>query len=129
VVTYGEELCRIARSDSVLIGELAPSEDALPRLAIGQRVQLLYQAYPYERFGTGGGRVRWISPAAIGSGDRERFVAHVTPDAPTLGPAAEGRVLRAGMRGEARVIVGRKTLIEFVLEPLRQLRETVGARP
>lgn len=128
VVTYGQELCRIARSDAVLLGELAPAEDAMPRLATGQRVQLLYQAFPYERFGSGGGTLRWLSPAAIASTGGERFVAHVTPDGPTLGPASAGRTLRAGMRGEARVIVGRKTLIQFVLEPLRQIRETVGAK-
>lgn len=129
VVSYGQELCRIARSDAVLIGELAPSEDAVARLATGQHVQLLYEAFPFERFGPGGGTLRWVSPAAVTTSNGERFVAHVSPDAPTLGPASEGRVLRAGMRGEARVVVGSKTLVEFALEPLRQIRETVGARP
>ena len=129
VVSYGEELCRIARSDSVLIGELLPPEDGLPRLAVGQRVQLLYQAYPYERFGTGRGTLRWISPAAVATTGGERFVAHATLDGPTLGPVSAGRALRAGMRGEARVLVGRRTLVEFVVEPLRRLRENVAVQP
>lgn len=129
VVSYGEELCRIARSDSVLIGELLPPEDGLPRLAVGQRVQLLYQAYPYERFGTGRGTLRWISPAAVTTTGGDRFVAHATLDGPTLGPASAGQALRAGMRGEARVLVGRRTLVEFVVEPLRRVRENLAARP
>lgn len=129
VVSFGQELCRIARSDSSLIAELAPPEQGLPRLRGGQRVQLLYQAYPYERFGTGRGEVRWISPAAVASSAGERFVAHVALDSPSLGPPSAGRALRAGMRGEARVVVGRRTLVDYVVEPLRKLRETVGARP
>jgi membrane fusion protein len=129
VVSYGEELCRIARSDSVLIGQLLPPEDGLPRLAVGQRVQLLYQAYPYERFGTGRGTLRWISPAAVSTTGGDRFVAHATLDGPTLGPTSAGRALRAGMRGEARVLVGRRTLVEFVVEPLRRLRENVAVQP
>jgi membrane fusion protein len=92
-------------------------------------VQLLYEAYPYERFGTGRGTVRWISPAAIASGNAERFVAHVSLDSPTLGAASAGRALRAGMGGEARVVVGRRTLAEYVVEPLRKLRENVAVRP
>lgn len=31
--------------------------------------------------------------------------------------------LRAGMQGTARITVGRRRLVEFVLEPIRQLRE------
>ena len=129
VVSFGQELCRIARSDSRLIAELAPPEQGLPRLRAGQRVQLLYQAYPYERFGTGRGTVLWISPAAVASAAGDAFVVHVAPESPTLGAPSAGRLLRAGMRGEARVVVGRRTLVDYVVEPLRKLRENLGARP
>jgi hypothetical protein len=30
------------------------------------------------------------------------------------------------MKGEARVVVGSRTLIEYALEPVRQLRENLG---
>jgi hypothetical protein len=33
------------------------------------------------------------------------------------------------MSGEARVVVGTRTLIEYVFEPLRRLRENVGGSP
>jgi hypothetical protein len=32
---------------------------------------------------------------------------------------------RVGMRGEARIVVGRRTLIEYAFEPIRQLRENI----
>jgi multidrug resistance efflux pump len=124
VVTYGQELCRIARSDSPLIVHLAAPESGLTRLRIGQRVQLFYEAFPYERFGTGRGTLRWISPAT-GAGEAGRFTVHATLDAQSFNTAA----LRAGMSGDARVLVGSRTLVEYVFEPLRKLKETVGARP
>jgi membrane fusion protein len=128
-VSAGQELCRIARSDSALIAEIAPPEGGISRLRAGQRVQLFYQAYPYERFGTGRATVRWISPASVASSGGEAFLVHAGLDAQTLGAAGDGRMLRAGMRGEARVLAGRRTVIEFVFEPLRRLREMAGARP
>jgi membrane fusion protein len=129
VVTYGQELCRIARSDSELIAEIVPPEDGVSRLRVGQRVQLFYQAYPYERFGTGRATVKWISPASVAASGGEGFLLRATLDLQTFGSAAAGRLLKAGMRGEARVIAGRQTMIQFVFEPFRKLRETIGGRP
>ncbi len=128
VVTFGQELCRIARSDSPLIAEIAPPEGGVSRVRVGQRVQLFYDAYPYERFGTGRATVQWVSPAAVVSAGGEGFVLHAALDGQTLGTASL-RPLRAGMRGEARVLAGRRTVIEYVFEPLRKLRETIGAKP
>ena len=129
VVSFGQELCRIAASGSALFAAIAPPEGGVSRLRVGQRVQLFYQAYPYERFGTGRGTVRWISPASVVSPDGEGFLVRATLDGQTLGRPSAARLLRAGMRGEARVLAGRRTVIEYVFEPLRKLRETFGARP
>ncbi len=129
VVSFGQEMCRIARSDSALIAEIAPPEGGVSRLRVGQRVQLFYQAYPYERFGTGRATVQWVSPAAMAFTGGEGFVLHATLDGQSLGAAAAGLALRAGMRGEARVLAGRRTVIEYVFEPLRKLRENVAAKP
>jgi len=129
VVSFGQELCRIAASGSALFAAIAPPEGGMSRLRLGQRVQLFYQAYPYERFGTGRGTVRWISPASVVSPGGEGFLVRAALDGQTLGSPGAGRMLRAGMRGEARVLAGRRTMIEYVFEPLRKLRETFGARP
>jgi membrane fusion protein len=123
VVTYGQELCRIARSDSTLIGKLSPPEDGVPRLAPGQKVQLFFRAFPYERFGSAMGTLQWVSPAAITSADGEHFMVHAVLDKPSITVRGEQKPLRAGMGGEARILVGKRTLIEYVFEPIRKLRE------
>jgi hypothetical protein len=33
--------------------------------------------------------------------------------------------LRVGMKGEAHIIVGGRTMIEYAFEPIRQLRESI----
>jgi hypothetical protein len=33
--------------------------------------------------------------------------------------------LRVGMRGDAHIIVGARTMIEYAFEPIRQLRESM----
>jgi membrane fusion protein len=128
-VSAGQELCRIARSDSALVAEVSPPEAGVQRARVGGAVQLFYDAYPYQRFGSGRGTVTWISPGAVTTPEGQGFRMRVALDAQTLGRPAGDRPFRAGMRGEARLLTGRRTLLEFVFQPLRQLRETFGARP
>ncbi len=123
VVSFGEELCRIARSDSTLMAELTPPEDGVPRLQAGQRIQLFFKAFPYERFGTGTGTLKWVSPAAVKSREGDKFVVLASLDIQSMDAQGQARPLRAGMQGDARITVGRRTMIEYVFEPIRRLRE------
>jgi multidrug efflux pump subunit AcrA (membrane-fusion protein) len=86
-------------------------------------VQLFFTAFPYERFGTGLGTLRWISPAAVASQDGEKFVVFMALDSPAMNAQGPACTLRAGMKGEARVVVGRRTAIEYLFDPVRRLRE------
>jgi membrane fusion protein len=124
VVSYGQELTRLARADATLVGELSPPEDGVPRLQQGQKVQLFFTAFPYERFGSGLGTLQWVSPAAVATPNGEQFVVRVALDTPTMNVQGQARPLRPGMHGEARILVGRRTVIEYVFEPIRKLRET-----
>ncbi len=100
-------------------------EAALPRLKEGQRVRFFLDAYPYQRYGTVDAKLDWISPSAVTSVDGQRFVALASPDDKTISTRKNPLVLRVGMRGEAKIVVGKRTLIESVFEPLRHLRESV----
>jgi len=125
VVTVGQALCEIARAEASPRARLTVAEEGIPRLREGQPVKLHFEAFPYQRYGTCGGTLQWVSPAAVTGADRQAFVAIVALDTLTMNVAGEARPLRVGMRGEARIIVGRRALIEHVFEPLRQLRENV----
>jgi multidrug efflux pump subunit AcrA (membrane-fusion protein) len=72
------------------------------------------------------GTLSWISQSAVSSRDGQQFIALATLDSSTIDVGGQSKPLRVGMRGEARIVVGNRTLIEYVLEPLRQLRENMG---
>lgn len=125
VVQAGQELCQLARRDATPRARLMLKENGLPRLAVGQRVRLFLDAFPYQRYGTITGQLDWISPAAVASPGGPGFVAAVTLDRTTIGVHGEPRPVRVGMKGEARIIVGSRAPIEYAFEPIRALRENM----
>ena len=103
------------------------SEAGLARLAPAQRVRYFFEAFPYQRYGAINGKLDWISPAAVSSTDGPHFVAAASLDRSTILTHPGHEVpLRVGMKGEAHIVVGHRTLIEYAFEPIAQLRETMS---
>ena len=123
VVQHGGELCQLARADGEPRVQLFLQEAGIPKLVPGQKVRLFFVAFPYQRYGTVTGKLEWISPAAVSSAEGQRFTGRASLDQTTILARGQERPLRVGMKGEARLIVGSRTLIEYAFEPLRQLRE------
>jgi len=123
VVQNGQELCQLARIDAKPHARLLFGESGLPKLAIGQRVRFFFAAFPYQRYGAVDAKLNWISPSAVSSPDGSHFVGLASLDE---NKKSKSKVKpRVGMRGEARIVVGRRTLIEYAFEPIRQLRENI----
>jgi multidrug efflux pump subunit AcrA (membrane-fusion protein) len=120
VVATGAELCQLAPASARPVARLTLPPSGLPRLRAGQQVRLRYDAYPYQRYGSLDAELTWISPATV-----------VGPNGPTFQATGELQPVpgvslirpKVGMRGEARILVGRRTILDKVLEPLRMLRE------
>lgn len=125
VVQNGQELCQMARHDSKPRARLALSEAGLPRLALGQRVRFFFEAFPYQRYGAVNARLDWISPSAVVTPDGPRFVGLASVDTRENSAKKKPLPIRVGMRGEARIVVGRRTLIQYALDPIRQLTENM----
>ncbi|MGI8431495.1 MAG: HlyD family secretion protein [Chthoniobacterales bacterium] len=121
VVQNGQELCQMAASGTKPIVRLTLGEAGLPKLVTAQTVRLFFDAFPYQRYGVVEARLDWVSPAAVTSAEGPHFIGLAS-----LAPAKKGRrplALRVGMAGEARIVTGQRTLIEYAFEPIRQLRE------
>jgi len=123
VVQNGAELCQLARADGEPRVRLLLQEAGVPKLAPGQKLRLFFDAFPYQRYCTITGKLEWISPAAVSSPEGQRFTGRATLDQTAFRTRGQERPLRVGMKGEARLMVGTRTLIEYAFEPLRQLRE------
>lgn len=124
VVREGDVLAEIACSDESLRAELDLPQRAVARVQAGQAVKLLFDAFPYQRYGVARGSVAWAAPAgATTAGAAATFPVLVELEDTSL--FADGRRISflAGMRGTARIVIARRTLIGHAFEPLRQLRE------
>jgi multidrug resistance efflux pump len=125
-VQQGQVLCQLAAKDAKPRARMTLNEAGLPKLAIAQRVRYFFEAFPYQRYGAVTGKLDWISPSAVTTAEGSHFVALGSLDRYEISPRA-GQVLplRVGMRGDAHIIVGGRTLIEYAFEPIRQLRESM----
>ena len=125
-VQQGQVLCQLASKDAKPRARMTLAEAGLPKLAVAQRVRYFFAAFPYQRYGAVTGKLDWISQSAVTTADGPHFVALGSLDRYEISPRA-GQVLplRVGMRGDAHIIVGGRTLIEYAFEPIRQLRESL----
>jgi HlyD family secretion protein len=130
VVKEGEPLAELACGGGQLQAELTVPPTGVGQVQPAQPVKLLYDTFPYQRHGVRRGTVRWVSPASVtvdGGGRVFRVFADIE-DA-TITVKGEPRPLTAGMGGRAEVVVGRRALITYAFEPIRQLRESLADAP
>lgn len=124
VVQNGQELCQLAATDAKPRAQLTVSETAVPKLKSEQRVRLFFDAFPYQRYGVVNARLNWVSPSAVSTPQGQHFAGLASIDGTEL-TKKNHLALRVGMGGEARIVVGQRTMIEYVFEPIRQLRENM----
>ena len=125
-VQQGQVLCQLAPKDAKPRARMSLNEASLAKLAIAQRVRYFFEAFPYQRYGAVTGKLDWISPSAVTTTEGSRFVALGSLDSYEMSSrAGQALPLRVGMKGDAHIIVGGRTLIEYAFEPIRQLRESM----
>lgn len=138
VVQAGDPLGEIACAGDRLQVEMALGQQDVARVRAGQGAKLLYDAFPYQRFGARVGRVRWVGPATArgaaaapvaGASADAAFRALIDASDNAVVMNRESRPLLVGMRGQARVVTGRRTLLSFAFEPIRALRENFAGSP
>ena len=126
VVQRGQVLCQLLSQDAQPRARMIVNEAGLARLALAQRVRFFFEAYPYQRYGVVGGKLDWISNSAVTAADGSHFVALASLDRADIPrPRGKSLPLRVGMRGDAHIIVGDRTPVEYALEPIHQLRESM----
>ncbi|MCW5321386.1 HlyD family efflux transporter periplasmic adaptor subunit [Verminephrobacter aporrectodeae subsp. tuberculatae] len=109
----------------------ASSKDA-GFIKTGQNVKLRYQAFPYQKFGHASGSVIDISESPILSTELIYPMAEISNDPlyrirvrlaqPYILAYGKRQELSSGMRVEADVMLDRRTLLEWIFEPIYSLR-------
>ncbi|KAF1695051.1 HlyD family efflux transporter periplasmic adaptor subunit [Pseudoxanthomonas daejeonensis] len=127
VVQVGQPLLSVLPRGARLQAQLQVPSRAIGFIRPGDRVQLRYQAYPFQKFGHQGGRVLRVSRNAIAgaaaTGSTEPYYrVLVQLDRQDLLAYGHAEPLRPGMLLEADILGERRRLYEWLLEPLYALR-------
>lgn len=104
----------------------APSR-AIGFVRTGQEVRLLYDAFPYQRFGSFAGHVQAISKVAFDPRqvdapfhlDEPVYRVSVVPDRQSIGGYGELVRLQPGMTLTANIVLERRSFLGWLLEPIR----------
>jgi membrane fusion protein len=120
----------IVPSDSVLEAELFVPTRAIGFVRPEQEVRILYDAFPYQSFGTYHGRVIRVSQTILKGTDLSAPVALSEPaykvtvalDRPDIDAYGQKIPLQADMLLRADIILGRRTLLSWLISPLLSAR-------
>lgn len=112
---------------SELTAELYAPSRAAGFIRPGQEVRLMYQAFPYQTFGTGRGVVRSVSRTVLAPSEvaipgltvtEPVFRVRVALDRQAVAAYGRRMPLQPGMLLTADVVVDRRTLLQWLLDPL-----------
>ena len=130
-VQAGQPLLTIMPANSVLEAELFIPSKAIGFIEKGQEVRLLYDAFPYQYFGSYRAIITDVTETILAPD--EIFAAfkltepayRVRADIDKRSIKARGRVLplQSGMTLSANIILERRSFLNWLLEPLRAVRE------
>lgn len=137
VVAPGTILATLVPREEPLEAEVWIENRDIGHVVPGARVALKIGAYPYQHYGTVQGTVRHVSAdaterpesSATSSGSLALYYrALVSLDLPHSGDAARLR-LASGMQLAAEMHIGTRTVIDYLLSPLRKTMHEAGREP
>jgi membrane fusion protein len=123
----GQTIAVIIPEGEELIAELYIPSRAIGFIEEGQDVRLKYQAFPYQRFGTGEARIVQISDTLVAPSDlplvgpqmlESVFLVRAEIDSSYVEAYGREFALQPGMLLTADVIVDRRNLLEFLFDPI-----------
>ena len=128
VLGAGDELLQIVPSDEPLIVEarVSPRDVAFVRRGLKANVKL--DAYDYAIYGGFTGEVVYISPDTLGRAETGRdeepaYRVHVQIDAEQLLAKTDKIDVIPGMTATVEIITGRRTVAQYLLKPIRRVRD------
>lgn len=120
----------IVPENSPLRAELLIPTRAAGFVRVGQEVRLLYDAFPYQNFGAYHGRIAELSNTVVTKADAAGPIAPEEPvykavvvlDRPDVDANGRKVLLQAGMLLQAKIILDRRSLTRWILDPLLNKR-------
>lgn len=120
----GTTLATLIPQPTVLEAELSAPSRAAGFLRAGLSLQLRHHAYPYQKFGLQAARIREVSVVALRGDPQSEPVYRIRATLSQQAMRVEGRwePLKPGARVDASVLLDKRRLYEWLIEPLHSLR-------
>jgi membrane fusion protein len=123
-------LLTIVPGGAAMRAELFAPSRAMGFVQPGQEVRVMYDAFPYQRFGSFTGKVEQVSRAIIAPGEIDAPVKIDTPvyrirvTLPDQGVPAYGGTapLQPGMTLQANIVLERRSFLQWLLDPVMAVR-------
>lgn len=130
-VVRGQTVMTLIPSDEVFRAEILISNKDMGRMDAGLTVRYKFDAFPHVEYGVNKGTITEIvTDPELDSQGNSVYRAYATLDQQAFpGPGGSEFPLKAGMTATAEIKTHSKTLLELMLEPLRELgppRDAVG---
>lgn len=125
VVVPGQTLMEIVPLDQPMIVEVRIPPRHIGHLKLGQPVQVKISSFDYSRYGSIEGTLDYMSASTFqnDSGDRY-YKGRVKLSQNYVGPDPHKNVIVPGMTVMADIITGDKTVMQYLLKPLRNSLQT-----
>jgi len=125
-VSTQQPILSIQPDNTRLEAELYLPGNAIGFVEAGQNVNLLYDAYPYQQFGSYPAELTSISSHPITAHDTTSILPHagafylarVIPQTSTVSAYGKAITLKEGMSLKADIVLDKRSLLEWLFEPL-----------
>ncbi|GJE72611.1 hypothetical protein CHKEEEPN_4168 [Methylorubrum podarium] len=120
-----------------LSAELFVPSRAVGFIAPGQPVRLLYEAYPYQKYGAYGGRVTRVSGTVVRPGEtggplaltEPAYKVEVALESPYVKVDGQPVALKPDMALRADIVLEKRSIMRWLLGPFLGIRNAIDADP
>lgn len=118
VIAPGGVVAEVVPADQAVVMDVMVAPRDIGFIQVGQNAMVKVDAYDYSRFGSVAGKVKRVSPTSIKVKETGAsfYKVQISLDNPYIG-SSERRII-AGMTGEADIVTGRKSVIQYLLKPI-----------
>lgn len=137
VVQPGTVLATLVPQQAPLKVEVWIANDDVGFVRPGQSVKLKFAAYPFQKYGMAHGDLQWVnadaqteepgrSPAPDGTLPPPRYKATVSLRDAALMRDERRYELTAGMQAQAEILLGQRTVMQYLLSPVQRAWHEAG---
>ena len=121
VVSPGNNVVEIVPQEDSLLVEIEIKPADIASVQIGHLARLKFTAYDFALHGSLQGEVFFVSADTITNEDGESFfVVRIKPSKDYLGHESQPLPIKVGMTVEADILTSKKTILEFLMEPVHR---------